>query len=171
MTDSRGTLLLAKAFSCMDQKKYKLILLGDKHSAYAKKIRQVLQGCNFSIFERVLHPKMVDLYQSADVVVSDLAIGSVSVVTAEAMACGRPVIQYLKKEAYTYAKIPLPPIFPLKKRTVEDVAEALTGCYGDMKRQKQIIEAARLYVQEHHDAKKVAKQVSEIYAQVFPGNV
>jgi glycosyltransferase involved in cell wall biosynthesis len=79
-------------------------------------------GLRLDILPKVSHEKLNEYYWNADVVIDRFTLGSLGVVSLEAIACGRPVVSYVSSEFQEYRN------FPLKDVHTEDkVANAIKG--------------------------------------------
>lgn len=87
----------------------------DKTTALASSL-----GLSLKILPRVSHEKLNEYYWDADVVIDQFVLGSLGVVSLEAIACGRPVVTYVSSEFPEYANFPLKDVF-----TEEKVASAV----------------------------------------------
>jgi len=109
--------------------------------------------------KHILHEEMQTYYHKADIVVTDLGVGALSTCSLEAMACGRPVIQYIKDGIYSEQ----PPVLnvddsylSLFERLVEITKSEIIK-YGKL---------GRRYIKQFHNAEVIAKQVGQIYEEV-----
>jgi glycosyltransferase involved in cell wall biosynthesis len=66
------------------------------------------------VLPKVPHEKLNQYYWNADVVIDRFKLGSLGMVSLEAIACGRPVITYVSSEYPEYNS------FPLKDVATED---------------------------------------------------
>jgi len=160
---SRGSNEVLKAFSRLE-KYYKdefmlLMLDGDE----PRRLIRDLGLKNVKLFKRQPHSEMVKLYRKADFVITDMKIGALPTTSIEAMACGRPVIQYIKQGVYG-GEIPYPPILQIEKPDAESLFNLLVRIrdfnVGELSRE------GRKYVELYHDARVIAKQVAEIYDEL-----
>ena len=71
-------------------------------------------GLHVDVLPKVPHEKLNQYYWNADVVIDRFKLGSLGMVSLEAIACGRPVITYVSSEYPEYNS------FPLKDVATED---------------------------------------------------
>lgn len=64
-------------------------------------------GIRLNILSKVVHEKLAQYYWDADVVIDRFKLGSLGVVSLEAIACGRPVVTYVSSEFPEYNDFPL----------------------------------------------------------------
>jgi len=109
-------------------------------------------GLQLNLLPRRLHERLNEYYWDADVVIDRFALGSMGMVSLEAIACGRPVLVYVSPD---YPENEGFPLMDLCKE--EEVAETLVNLPGDLwKREHE-------FVQKHHNPKKVASRLLDIY--------
>ncbi len=123
------------------------------------------RGLSFRYEElfRVPHRVAMDAYARADIVIDQLLVGSFGILACEAMALGKPVICYIQPDLVgTYTDLPIVNASP------SDLAEVLEGLILDGARRERLGRAGRAYVERHHDSRKVARRLLEVYAS--PGS-
>ena len=109
-------------------------------------------GLRLNLLPRRSHDRLNEYYWNADVVIDRFALGSMGMVSLEAIACGRPVLVYVSSEYLENEGFPL---MDLCKE--EEVAETLANLPGDLwKREHE-------FVQKYHDPDKVTSRLLEIY--------
>ena len=79
----------------------------------------------------------------------------------ESMACGKPVVGYVRNELY---KEP-PPILSTGKSS--EIAEYVKMLIENKKERKKLGERARRWVVKYHDSKKIAREIFDIYEKVI----
>ena len=62
---------------------------------------------NLNVLPKVSHERLNEYYWNADVVIDRFKMGSLGLVSLEAIACGRPVIAYVSSEYPEYKDFPL----------------------------------------------------------------
>jgi glycosyltransferase involved in cell wall biosynthesis len=109
-------------------------------------------GLNLKILPKAPHEKLNEYYWNADVVIDRFKLGSLGVVSLEAIACGRPVVTYVSSEFQEYRE------FPLKEvRTEEAVASAVERANSDL------WEKQHSYLVKNHKPEVLAEKMLEIY--------
>ncbi len=64
-------------------------------------------GLDLSVLPKVPHSKLNEYYWNADIVIDRFALGSLGMVSLEAIACGRPVVTYVSSKYPVYEDFPL----------------------------------------------------------------
>jgi glycosyltransferase involved in cell wall biosynthesis len=105
-----------------------------------------------NILPKVPHEKVNQYYWDADVVIDRFKLGSLGMVSLEAIACGRPVVTYVSSEFPEYKDFPLKDV-----NTDEEVAKAVEE--ADVKLwQKEF-----LYLKKNHKTETIVKKLLSIY--------
>lgn len=111
-----------------------------------------------NILPKVSHDLIRNYYWSSDVVVDQFPdSGTIGNVGIEAIACGRPVITYIKSNLPEYHAFPL-----LDIRTEEDIERAILSPKKEVLWKKQYE-----YIRTRHDPEIVATRLIEIYKEVI----
>jgi glycosyltransferase involved in cell wall biosynthesis len=98
------------------------------------------------------HDRISEYYWDADVVIDRFALGSMGLVSLEAIACGRPVLVYVSSEYPENRDFPL-----MNLCKEEEIAETLVNMPGDLwKREYE-------FVKRYHSASKIASRLFDIY--------
>jgi len=119
----------------------------DKTTALASAL-----GLSLKILPKAPHEKLNEYYWDADVVIDRFRLGSLGVVSLEAIACGRPVVTYVSSEFQEYRD------FPLKEVCTEEaVASAVERANSDL------WEKQHSYVVKNHKSEVLAEKMLEIY--------
>jgi glycosyltransferase involved in cell wall biosynthesis len=84
-------------------------------------------GLNLKVLPKVPHEKLNEYYWDADVVIDRFALGSLGMISLEAVACGRPALVYVSSD------YPENKDFPLKDLKEEEaVADAISDMPSDL---------------------------------------
>ncbi|MCS7136150.1 MAG: glycosyltransferase family 4 protein [Nitrososphaerota archaeon] len=156
----KGTDKFIKAFSKFQKDNPDSILRVIKHGKNYVDMLSLLKdlGIKHDVIGYQPHEKMVELYAWADVVVTDLTLGYLHMSSLEAMACMRPVVQYINREYYR--DVPVPPVVSVF--TPDDVIEALNRL-KDVRERKLVAELQRDYVCKIHNPRTISMKVVNIY--------
>lgn len=113
-----------------------------------------------NVLPKVPHERLNEYYWNSDVVVDRFKIGSLGMISLEAIACGRPVINYVSSD------YPENESFPLKDvKEAEDIAEVI----GDLP--KALWEEEYAFVKKHHDIGAVESRLVSIYEELTNSRV
>jgi glycosyltransferase involved in cell wall biosynthesis len=111
---------------------------------------------HINVLPKVSHEKMNEYYWNADVVIDRFKLGSLGMVSLEAIACGRPVVTYVSSEFPEYEEFPLKDV-----KTDEEVADAILG--ADVK----LWQKEYAYLEKNHKPEIVVKTLLEHYRRVI----
>jgi glycosyltransferase involved in cell wall biosynthesis len=110
-------------------------------------------GIEIEILQPKPHEDMNSYYWDSDIVLDHFVYGSISMVCLEAIACGRPVITNVSSKFQEYSD------FPIHDLDNEDkIAESLENPNFETLWEKE-----KLYLDNNHDPRVVAKRVRSIY--------
>jgi len=129
--------------------------------AYGVDLEKTLSLANsldlhINVLPKVSHEKMNEYYWNADVVIDRFKLGSLGMVSLEAIACGRPVVTYVSSEFPEYEEFPLKDV-----KTDEEVADAILG--ADVK----LWQKEYAYLEKNHKPEIVVKTLLEHYRRVI----
>ena len=82
-------------------------------------------------------------------------MGSLGLVSLEAIACGRPVLAYVSSEYPENADFPLKDL-----KDEETIAEAVDDS------PHSLWEKEHVFIEKHHDTKKIVERLAQIYAEL-----
>jgi len=147
----KGTNIAVKALSeIRDEIEVSIIQYGidfEKTKALASSL-----GLNLKILPKASHEKLNEYYWNADVVIDRFRLGSLGVVSLEAIACGRPVVTYVSSEFQEYKEFPLKEVC-----TEEEVATAVERANSDL------WEKQHSYLVKNHKPEVFAEKMLKIY--------
>ncbi len=112
-------------------------------------------GMQLNRLPKVKHEKLNEYYWNADVVIDRFTLGSLGMVSLEAIACGRPAIADVSSKYSEYTDFPLKDV-----STVEDAATAILEADHELWKEEND------YLEREHKAQTVAKRLMEIYDQI-----
>jgi glycosyltransferase involved in cell wall biosynthesis len=122
----------------------------DKTTALASSL-----GLKLKILPKAPHEKVNEYYWDADVVIDRFALGSLGMVSLEAIACGRPVLAYVSSE------YPENMDFPLKDlKDEEAIADTISNLPPDL------WEKEHQFLEKYHDLKKIESRLLAIYEEL-----
>jgi len=114
---------------------------------------------HLNILPKVPHEYINEYYWGADIVIDRFNLGSLGMVSLEAIACGRPVIAYVSS---AYKEYDLFPLWDIKESS--DILSLLIKSEGFW---KDLWEKERKYLVMHHDPVMVAYRLSKIYSDLL----
>jgi glycosyltransferase involved in cell wall biosynthesis len=105
-----------------------------------------------NVLPKISHEKLNEYYWSADVVIDRIKLGSLGMVSLEAIACGRPVVTYVSSDYTEYKDFPLRDV-----SAEEEVASAVRD--AEIKLQ----ENEYAYLKRNHNIENIIQRLLEIY--------
>jgi glycosyltransferase involved in cell wall biosynthesis len=117
----------------------------------------------FRLIEGVPRKKALELMQDADIFLDQFVLGDRGIASLEAMALGKPVICYIKPSLLSA----YPADLPIVNATQDMLTEALRGLLANGTRRHELGRLGRAYVENYHDAFKIAPQLIDIYNKVL----
>jgi len=150
----KGTDIAIKALSKIKEEVDVSIVQQGKDYDKTKALASSL-GLNLKILPKIPHEKFNEYYWDADVVIDRFALGSLGMVSLEAIACGRPVLAYVSSE------YPENEDFPLKDlRDEEAIADTVS------KLPSNLWEKEHLFLKKHHNVKNIESRLLSIYEEL-----
>jgi len=135
---------------------------GIKGTPYVEKAFEVLRprfpAVEFRVVDKLDWAALRVAMAECDVFVDQLHMGWYGMVSAEAMACGRPTMAYIRPDFESRLGDG-----PVVRTSVETLAADLAGLLTDAPRRRQLGERSRAYVEREHDARVVARRLVDIY--------
>jgi glycosyltransferase involved in cell wall biosynthesis len=116
------------------------------------------------IVEGLPHKQAIERYARADIVVDQLNAGWYGLFAIEAMALGKPVVTFLHEDAVRLSEQAFGLRLPLVPASRETLTEVLRRLAEDAAERRRVGEESRAYVEQVHDADRVAERLLEIYA-------
>lgn len=128
------------------------------------KLRNEGYKINFVLVEKMSHNKAIEYYKKADIIIDWInpKFGIYGMFSIENMAIGKPVICNVKQKFIDmyFKDLPIFNSIPLS------LAEDLRILLEDYHLRKELGEKGRKYVEQMHDANKIAKQLIELYKSI-----
>jgi glycosyltransferase involved in cell wall biosynthesis len=113
-------------------------------------------GLKLNVLSKARHANIARYYWNSDVVIDRFTLGSLGVVSLEAIACGRPVLAYVSSE------YPENQDFPLKDlREEEDIAQTISSL------PTQLWKDEFSFLTAHHDTDSIELQLHSIYDELL----
>jgi glycosyltransferase involved in cell wall biosynthesis len=135
---------------------------GIKGTPYIEKaferLRPKFPQVEFRVVEKLDWPALRTAMAECDVFVDQLQMGWYGMVSAEAMACGKPSMAYIRPDFERRLKDG-----PIVRTSIETLAADLEALLTDAPRRRDLGERSRAYVEREHDAHVVAARLIDIY--------
>jgi glycosyltransferase involved in cell wall biosynthesis len=111
-------------------------------------------GLRLNVLPKVPHERLNEYYWSADIVIDRFKLGSLGMVSLEAIACGRPVIAYVSSKYLHYKD------FPLKDLCEEDkITNAIKNATP------KLWEKEYVYLMKNHSHNVIIPELIKIYKE------
>ncbi len=166
-SSTKGNDRLIKAFARFAKHNSGALLVmlksGVDYEATAELVNQLGIGENVRFIDRLTKDKVLTYLNSADVIADQFDVGAFGGSALEALACGRPLITYLKEDAARRCYGEVPPIFNCG--TVDEIDEALWRA-ADSDR-AAIGDQSRAWIERHHNWEPVTRRVLDLYDATF----
>jgi glycosyltransferase involved in cell wall biosynthesis len=125
----------------------------DRTVALASSLNLLLQ-----ILPKVPHDKLNEYYWNADIVIDRFNLGSLGLISLEAIACGRPVLTYASSKYSEYRNFPL-----VDLNSENDLANAVLDT------NKKLWEREYEYLEQHHRPERIVENLLVIYEDCIKG--
>ncbi|MDY6865413.1 MAG: glycosyltransferase [Halobacteriota archaeon] len=116
---------------------------------------------NFILVEDRSHEEALEIYNSADIIVDQLLIGTYGCFAVECMAMGKPVLCFIRDEMKAYH-----PEIPILSTNPDNVYDNIKLLIENPSMREELGIKGRKYVEEVHDSKIIAKQMIELYESI-----
>lgn len=117
----------------------------------------------FRLVHGMERSQALKIVRECDVMIDEVISGDYGVAAMEAMALGKPTVGYIKPLVSSGR----PPELPIVSATQESIRDVLKDLLTDGSRRHEIGRRSRAYVEKHHDAPKVAKDLVRIYEELI----
>jgi len=114
-------------------------------------------GLHVNVLQKASHEKLNQYYWNADVVIDRFKLGSLGMVSLEAIACGRPVITYVSSEYSEYRSFPLKDV-----NSIEEIVSAITDASFELWQKEYN------YLEKNHKSEAIVKRLVDVYNEVYP---
>lgn len=113
-------------------------------------------GLHLNVLSKVPHERIREYYWNSDLVIDRVKLGSLGVVSLEAIACGRPVIVYASSDYPQYKSFPLRDV-----NTEEEIINAVRDATVELWRKEYA------YLKENHSPENIIQKLLSIYQDVL----
>lgn len=162
----KGNDKLMRAYVRLAQQRNDVHLTTIYHGIDAEKSFKILKNGNIEgrytiLPRRLTQNELQEYYQKVDVVADYFFLGSFGLIGQEAMACEKPLINYIDTELFIKFYGEIPPI--LNARTEDQICDALNKLADDKSLRKKIGIDSRKWLIKHHDIRKIVKKYVRLY--------
>lgn len=112
------------------------------------------------VVENVPNEEAIEMYKQADIIADQFRLGWYGVFSIEAMCLGKPVLAYIRDEYKEYT-----PDIPIVDTPINKLEENIRLLAQDFELRKRLGEKGRKFIEERHNAEKVAKKVIGLYKE------
>ncbi|WP_027408539.1 glycosyltransferase family 4 protein [Anoxybacteroides tepidamans] len=117
---------------------------------------------DFQLLRKVPHEEALRMYERADIIIDQMCIGSFGILSLEGMALGKPVVCHIREGLVeTY-----PEGLPIVNASPKNLYEKLKELVEHPEQLQELGMQGREYVEKHHDASVIAKQLANLYQQL-----
>ncbi|WNZ28201.1 MAG: glycosyltransferase family 4 protein [Candidatus Bathyarchaeota archaeon] len=113
-------------------------------------------GLNLNILPPTTHENITEYFWNSDLVIDGFKIGALGMISLEAIACGRPVLNFVSSDYDSYKDFPIKDV-----DSIEKIVEELKNL------SPKLWEKEYTYISKHHNAKSVTKRLTEIYENIL----
>lgn len=114
---------------------------------------------DFQLVHQVARPQALALMAQSDLFLDQFTIGAEGLASHEAMALGKPVVCFIKTSLVPR----YPPSLPIVLADQNNLAEVIGALLRDGPRRQELGRRGRQYMEEFHDARKLAVELREVY--------
>ncbi|GAA0328813.1 hypothetical protein GCM10008967_19160 [Bacillus carboniphilus] len=114
---------------------------------------------DFQIIQGMSHEKAKQLYQSADLIIDQLHIGSYGLLAVESMAMGKPVICYISE----FMRDQYSKDLPIITANPDTIVNVVKGLLEEPDQLQDIGVKGRKYVEQYHNMNTNSAKIAQIY--------
>lgn len=149
--------------------KDKLIIVHSPSAKFAKGSRFIIQAIEklktrynieFILLNNVPHAEVLETMKRCDIFIDQIILGSYAAAAIEAMSLGKPTLAYIMPGVYRNGT---PADCPVVNVNPDNLEEKLTALINDPELRYNIGVKSRRFVEEVHNADKIALQLLDIY--------
>lgn len=148
----KGTDIAIKALSKIkDEVNVSIVKYGvdfDKTMTLASSV-----GLNLNVLPKAPHERLKEYYWNADVVIDRFKLGSLGLISLEAIACGRSVVTWVSSEFPEYATFPLKDV-DTEEKAVDSIRKA----------DSKLWEKQHAYFMAEHEVTRIVERLLKLYA-------
>ena len=127
--------------------------------------RMKAEGLSFDF--RLQEPNLTqrqvrELLSTADIIVDELRGGAHGITAAEAMACGKPILTYIRDDLIKK----YPSDMPIVSANPDNIFERLNELVLDDKLRHETGKKGRAYVEKYHSLEVIGPELLKIYSEI-----
>jgi glycosyltransferase involved in cell wall biosynthesis len=151
----KGTDMAIRALSKIkDEVEVSIIRYGKDFDKTVELARSL--GLNLHVLEKVSHEEIREYYWSNDIIIDQFKLGSLGMISLEAIACGRPVVTFVSSEYVDYYRE-----FPLwDVDTEEKIVKAILTA------DERLWQQEYAYLIRHHNPQIIVKKLLDVYGEI-----
>jgi len=168
--DQKRNDIFLRAFIRLANERNNVRLIMVKNGPDFQKSKKILEQKNLRgkltiIPNPIPQKNMKFYYDQADVVVDQFVVGSTGLIGQEAMACEKPLIQFVNEELYQKFYPEVPPI--MNASTEKQIYEKLVQLIEDRSLGRKLGKKSREWLLKYHDVEKIIKKYICVYHSVY----
>lgn len=123
------------------------------------------EGFNFDLIlvENMTFDEAVKVYRKADIVVDQVLAGWYGGLAVEAMALGKPVVSYIRREDLEFIPQEMKLELPIIEANPDSIYEVLKGVLTNRYDLKAISRKSRSFIEKWHNSEIISKNISNYY--------
>lgn len=115
---------------------------------------------DFKLVHGVSRKEALNIMRSADISIDQIIVGGYGMASCEAMALGKPVVNFILPEIFLAG---LPPDCPIVNASPDTLKRELIRLIESPSLRHELGRRSRRFVEEHNDADKIALQLIKVY--------
>jgi glycosyltransferase involved in cell wall biosynthesis len=135
--------------------------------AAVEELREEGENVELVLVENVPHDQVKPLYESADLLVDQLLVGWYGGLAVELMALGKPVVAYIRQEDLEFIPEKMRDELPIISADSTTLKCVLRQLIQDRSQLKPIGEKSRVFVEQWHHPRVVAKMTTDAYREAL----
>ncbi len=161
--------IFLRAFALLAKNRNDVHLILIKRGSDFSKSMEILKNANVEdkitvIPNSIPQRDLQKYYIKSDVIVDQFVVGSTGLIGQEAMACEKPVIQYVDKGLYEKFYAEVPPI--INASSEKEIYEVLLTLIENRKHSDNIGKLSRKWLEKYHNPEKIIKKYMYLYQAI-----
>ena len=127
------------------------------------KLKKEYDFIDFALVENIPYSQVKRFYESMDILIDQLLIGWYGGVAVEAMALGKPVVSYIRKEDLRFIPSGMKEDLPIINANPDNIYDVLKEFIERREVLQSIGEESRAYVERWHNPIRIAEKMRDYY--------